>query len=156
MNTSTDTESANSSKAKEFPMTNIFKNAALALVAPGLLVTAIPAAQARDYDQGNYGWRNQGNYNGGYGYQSGYNGGYNNRYDEPVYRNTRTWRGDDGRYYCRRSDGTTGLIIGGAVGGLIGNEVAGRRGDKTLGVILGAGIGALAGRAIDRSGSSCR
>lgn len=153
-------------------MTNIFKNATLALVAPGLLVTAIPAAQARDYDQGNYGWtqndsynhsrdrnrnwRNQGNYNGGYGYQSGYNGGYNNRYDEPVYRNTRTWRGNDGRYYCRRSDGTTGLIIGGAVGGLIGNEVAGRRGDKTLGVILGAGIGALAGRAIDRSGSSCR
>lgn len=155
-------------------MTNIFKNAALALVAPGLLVTAIPAAQARDYDRGNdngwsqndsynhsdrgrhRGWRNQGNYNGGYGYQSGYNGVYNNRYDEPVYRNTRTWRGDDGRYYCRRSDGTTGLIIGGAVGGLIGNEVAGRRGDKTLGVILGAGIGALAGRAIDRSGSSCR
>lgn len=153
-------------------MTNIFKNAALALVAPGLLVTALPA-QARDYDRGHdngwsqndsynhsdrrrdRNWRNQGNYNGGYGYNQGYNGGYN-RYDEPVYRNTRTWRGDDGRTYCRRSDGTTGLIIGGAVGGLLGSEVAGRRGDKTLGVILGAGIGALAGRAIDRSGSSCR
>ncbi len=155
-------------------MTNIFKNAALALVAPGLLVTAIPAAQARDHDRGNAngwsqndnynhndrgrhrGWQGRGNNNGGYGYQNGYNGGYNNRYDEPVYRNTRTWRGDDGRNYCRRSDGTTGLLIGGAVGGLIGHEVAGRRGDKTLGVILGAGIGALAGRAIDRSGSSCR
>ena len=155
-------------------MTKIFKNAALALVAPGLLVTAIPAAQARDYDRGNdngwsqndsynhsdrrrdRNWRNQGNYGNGYGYNQGYNGGYDSRYDQPVYRNARTWRGDDGRTYCRRSDGTTGLLIGGAVGGLIGNEVAGRRGDKTLGVILGAGIGALAGRAIDRSGSSCR
>ena len=150
-------------------MTKIFKNAALALVAPGLLVTALPA-QARDYDQGNYGWsqndsynhsrernrgwRNQGQYGNGYGYNGGYYN--NNRYDEPVYRNTRPWRGDDGRYYCRRSDGTTGLIIGGAVGGLIGSQVAGRHGDKTLGVILGAGIGARAGREIARSGSSCR
>lgn len=75
---------------------------------------------------------------------------------EPIYRDTRIWRGRDGRYYCRRKDGTTGLIIGAAVGGLIGNEVAGRRGDRTLGAILGAAGGAILGRSIDRSGSRCR
>lgn len=47
-------------------------------------------------------------------------------------------------------------MIGAAVGGLIGNEVAGRRGDRTLGVILGAAGGALLGREIDRGGSRCR
>lgn len=76
-------------------------------------------------------------------------------YAEPVYRDTRIWRGRDGRYYCRKEDGTTGLLIGAAVGGLIGNEVAGR-GDRTLGAILGAAGGAILGRAIDRSNSRCR
>jgi len=72
-----------------------------------------------------------------------------------VHRNTRVWRGNDGRYYCRKDDGTTGLLIGAAVGGLIGNEVAGR-GDKTLGAILGAVGGGLLGREIDRSDTRCR
>jgi hypothetical protein len=66
-----------------------------------------------------------------------------------------SWRGRDGRYYCRRDNGTTGLLIGGAVGGLIGNGVAGR-GDRTLGTILGVAGGALLGREIDRGGSSRR
>ena len=34
-----------------------------------------------------------------------------------------TWRGDDGRYYCRRSDGATGTIIGGGAGALIGRAI---------------------------------
>lgn len=76
-------------------------------------------------------------------------------YGEPVYRDTRIWRGRDGQYYCRRENGTTGLLIGAAVGGLIGNEVAGR-GDRTLGAILGAAGGAILGRSIDRSNSRCR
>lgn len=67
----------------------------------------------------------------------------------------RIYRGRDGRYYCRRDDGTTGLIIGGVVGGLLGNEIA-PGGSKTLGAILGAGAGALIGRAIDRDGLVCR
>jgi hypothetical protein len=70
-------------------------------------------------------------------------------------RNDRIYRGNDGRYYCRRDDGTTGLIIGGLAGGLLGNTIA-PGGSKTLGTILGGGAGAVLGRAIDRDGVSCR
>ena len=77
------------------------------------------------------------------------------RYDQPVYQNSRVWRGNDGRYYCHRSDGTTGLIIGAAGGALLGREVAGRRGDRTLGAILGGAAGALLGKSLD-SGVHCR
>lgn len=84
------------------------------------------------------------------GNDRGYYGG------DRVYRNTRVWRGDDGRYYCRRSNGTTGLLIGGAAGALLGREVAGNYGDRTLGAILGAAGGALLGREVDRGGSRCR
>ena len=76
-------------------------------------------------------------------------------YGDRVYRDTRVWRGRDGRYYCRRENGTTGLLVGAAVGGLIGNEVAGR-GDRTLGTLLGAVGGALLGREIDRSNARCQ
>ena len=59
------------------------------------------------------------------------------------------------RKYCRRSDGTTGLIAGGVGGAVVGRKVIGK---GILGT--GAGIvgGALAGRAIDRTvtaGSRC-
>ena len=74
-------------------------------------------------------------------------------YYEPVYRDTRVWRGRDGRIYCRKRDGTTGLIIGGALGALLGREID-TRGDRTLGTVLGAAGGALLGREIDRGG--CR
>jgi hypothetical protein len=79
------------------------------------------------------------------------------RYRNPhrMSRNDRIWRGRDGRYYCKRDNGTTGLVIGAAVGGLAGHEIAGR-GDRTLGVILGAAGGGLLGRAIDRGDMKCR
>ena len=70
-------------------------------------------------------------------------------------RNDRVWRGDDGRYYCRRDNGTTGLIIGAAAGALLGREIDGGR-NRTLGTILGAAGGALLGREIDRGGVRCR
>ena len=70
-------------------------------------------------------------------------------YDEPVYRDTRVWRGNDGRVYCRKRDGTTGLIIGGALGALLGREIDGR-GDRALGTILGAAGGAILGREVER------
>jgi hypothetical protein len=67
----------------------------------------------------------------------------------------RIYRGDDDRYYCRRSDGTTGLIIGGITGGVLGNVLT--QGDsRTLGTLLGAGAGAAVGRSIDRNNVTCR
>lgn len=77
------------------------------------------------------------------------------RYVEPrrVTRNDRVWRGNDGRYYCRRDNGTTGLIIGAGVGALAGREIAR---DRTLGAIVGAAAGGLLGREIDRGSLSCR
>ena len=75
--------------------------------------------------------------------------------DQRVGANTRIWRGDDGRYRCKKDNGTTGLLIGGAVGGLAGHEIAGN-GDKLLGTVLGAAGGALLGREIDRDKYRCR
>ncbi len=76
----------------------------------------------------------------------------NQRYRErQLGSNDRVYRGQDGRYYCRRPDGTTGLVVGAAVGGLLGNLIA-PGGSKVLGTILGAGGGALVGNAIDKDG----
>ncbi len=79
------------------------------------------------------------------------------RYYEPrrLSSNDRVWRGNDGRYYCKRSNGTTGLIIGAAGGALLGRTVD-TRGDRTLGTVLGAVGGGLLGREIDRSSARCR
>ena len=78
-------------------------------------------------------------------------------YMEPrrITRSSRMWRGRDGRYYCRRDNGTTGLVIGAGVGALAGHELAGR-GDRTLGAILGGAVGAIVGREIDRGSLRCR
>ena len=65
------------------------------------------------------------------------------------------WQGRDGRYYCRRDDGTTGLIVGGISGAVLGQIIA-PGGSKTLGTIIGAGAGALIGRAIDDGDVVCR
>ena len=143
-------------------MTFLFKTA-LAVAAPGLIAAAAPAALAapafdttpvassyagvgESWEHGRHG-RNRWDRDdyGRRGYYNNNGGGYRGA----------TWRGRDGRYYCRRDNGTTGLLIGGAVGGLIGNEVAGR-GDRTLGTVLGVAGGALLGREIDRGGSRCR
>lgn len=79
------------------------------------------------------------------------------RYRErPMNRNERVYRGQDGRYYCRRSDGTTGLIVGAVAGGALGNVIA-PGGSELVGTILGAIGGGVAGRAIDRGGDmKCR
>jgi len=75
----------------------------------------------------------------------------NRRYRErQLSQNDRIYRGKDGQYYCRRSDGTTGLIVGAIAGGVLGNVIA-PGGSDTLGTILGAVGGGVAGRAIDRN-----
>lgn len=73
------------------------------------------------------------------------------RYYEPRrVSSNQVWRGRDGRYYCRRGNGTTGLVIGAAGGALIGRAID-SRGERATGTILGAAAGALLGREVQRS-----
>ncbi|MET3761358.1 hypothetical protein [Sphingomonas sp. UYEF23] len=74
----------------------------------------------------------------------------NRRYQErQLSNNDRVYRGSDGRYYCRHSDGTTGLVVGGIAGGALGAAIA-PGGSGVLGALLGGVGGALAGQAIDK------
>ena len=78
------------------------------------------------------------------------------RYQERVLSaNDQVYRGSDGRYYCQRSDGTTGLIIGGAGGALLGNMVGGGN-NSVGGTLIGGALGALLGRAIDQNSQQVR
>jgi hypothetical protein len=148
-------------------MNKNFTTAIIALAAPGMIAASAPgmaapvshtiapssvtgAVSANAHDR----WDRDGRYDryDRYEGRNSYSSGYR---DERVSRNTRVWRDNDGRYRCRRSDGTTGLLVGGALGGVLGNGIAGR-GDRTLGTILGVAGGALLGREIDRSNSRCR
>lgn len=75
--------------------------------------------------------------------------------EQRLTRRDRIYRGMDGQYYCRRSDGTTGLVVGAAVGAILGNILS--RGDSNLlGTLLGATAGALLGQEIDRGDLRCR
>jgi uncharacterized protein YcfJ len=144
-------------------MNTLFRNTALALAAAGLAIPAIPAAAAdfgfANVSRGapvgqswehNHRHRNQDRYyNQRYGYAPA-----RSAYAEPVYRDTRTWRGNDGRYYCQKRDGTTGLIVGAAAGAIVGREID-KHGDRTLGTVLGAAAGALLGKEVAQ-GRSCR
>jgi hypothetical protein len=106
----------------------------------------------RDYRR--YDWDKHDPRYGGYYADRYYRDG---RYYQPrrLTYNDRIYRGRDGRYYCRRPDGTTGLIVGGAIGGLLGNAID-RGGSRIVGTIIGAGAGALLGREIDRGEVRCR
>jgi hypothetical protein len=110
------------------------------------------------------------NGNGGYGEQGYATGGYQTdpsrfttsydaqRYyrDGPQYSERRlsdadeVYRGSDGRYYCKRSDGTTGLIVGGAAGGVLGNIVDGGH-NRVAGTLIGGALGALLGRSVEQN-----
>ena len=63
------------------------------------------------------------------------------RYYEPrrISRSDRMWRGGDGRYYCKRDNGTTGLVIG----AVDQNSDAGRRGLRRGDIILSANYQAV-------------
>ena len=77
----------------------------------------------------------------------------------PKYSTTdngiRYWRGNDGRYYCKKGNGTTGLLIGGAAGALVGRAID-TNGSRATGTIVGAAAGALIGREIDRNRKRAR
>jgi uncharacterized protein YcfJ len=80
------------------------------------------------------------------------------RYIHPhrLHRYDHVWRGHDGRYYCRRDNGTTGLVIGAGVGALLGHELARGSDDRTLATIIGAVGGGLLGKAVDEGDIECR
>ncbi len=138
--------------------------ATMALTGTAALADPPPHAKAHGWrnKQAQRDWREYRNYD-----YNRYDPGYGNYYADRYYRDgryyqprrlgyrDRIYRGQDGRYYCRRSDGTTGLIIGGAVGALLGRELD-RGGSRTVGTIIGAAGGALLGHEIDRGGVSCR
>jgi hypothetical protein len=141
-------------------MNAFFKASAIAAAAASL-ATAMPATaaissdgagftapgeQVSDYGRERY---SREDYRRGYGNRDRYD-----RYDRRDYRQS-SWRGNDGRYYCRRSNGTTGLLIGGAAGALLGRGIDGGR-DRTAGTLIGGVAGALLGREVDRGGSRCR
>jgi hypothetical protein len=128
----------------------------LALLAP---IVVLSGCASYDGDRPSYDYRRY-DYNRPDPSYGGYDAARYYR-EHPRYRerilgwNDRVYRGGDGRYYCRRRDGTTGLIIGAVVGAVFGNIIA--PGDsKTLGTILGASGGAIAGREIDRRDARCR
>jgi hypothetical protein len=128
------------------------------------------AAQRRDRRSG---YNNGGYNNGGYNdprYNGPNDGQYSTDYDasryyrdDPRYQertlssNDQVYRGSDGRYYCKRSDGTTGLIIGGAAGGIVGNVIDGGR-NRVAGTLIGGALGAILGKKVDQSNSDykCR
>ena len=114
----------------------MFKKITLGTAAAMTMFAAMPAA-ADAHPRG----RGHGYYN-----NSSHARSYDDRYDRRAYSNRYA------RQRCR--SGTTGAIVGGAAGALLGREVAGR-GDRTLGTILGGAAGALGGRAITRD-KNCR
>ncbi|WP_267394835.1 MULTISPECIES: hypothetical protein [unclassified Sphingomonas] len=120
--------------------------AALALTVLATPVVSTPAMAQRN-DNGRW----QGDRGDNWDPSSSYRSGGNHR-ARNLGRNDRIYKGRDGRAYCRRSDGTTGLVIGAVGGGLLANLVGG----GTLGTLAGAGGGALLGRSVDRGNVKCR
>ncbi len=103
--------------------------------------------------RGGYGGRGGGRY----GWKDGADWEPSRYYrDDPRYEERRlsaqdeVYRGEDGRYYCRRSDGTTGLVIGAGVGALVGRGID-TRGERTTGTVVGGVLGALIGREVERN-----
>jgi hypothetical protein len=114
------------------------------------------------YDQGGYdedgysqGYDQRGYSRGGHRYQPG---DYYEGDGQPMADNGRGYYRDnnyrDGRRYRSRRCGSTGTILGGIAGALIGGEV-GRGGGRYsrrsgTGTVIGAGVGALIGNGIDQ------
>jgi len=83
----------------------------------------------------------------------------------PHWGDQREYRDDAGRYddrdelayleRCKKSSGIGGALVGGAIGALAGNRIAGR-GNRLGGSLIGGGLGAIAGAAIDQGSDRCR
>jgi hypothetical protein len=135
----------------------MLKKFVLGIAALGATGVAIPAAAEAQY-YGGRDYRYARHYDP---YQSGYyNRGYDSGYYDRGYRGTSY--GYDRRYRrgYRCGSGTTGAIVGGAAGALLGREIARggrgyynyrRGGNGTLGAIIGGTAGALVGREVGRN-----
>src|SRR3546814_14949757 len=97
------------------------------LLAAALLAMPLTACVS-DGDGSRYGYDRP-----GYGQRPG---------GRPIGENDYIYRDNDGRYYCKRDDGTTGTIVGAIAGGGLGTIIA-PGGSKTLGTIIGGHGGAL-------------
>jgi hypothetical protein len=159
----------------------MLKKTIFGALAAATALTAIPtAAEAQYYRDGYYGRYNDGyrhhrrhrsrtsvyinvgpSYGGYYDpYYGGYYGpGYYDYYRPRYYRTYYRPRYYRDRYYgC--DNGTSGAIVGGAAGALVGREIGrdgrgyryryGRRGSGTTGAIIGGAIGALIGSEASR------
>ena len=120
------------------------KKLALTALIGASTIVALPAeADARDRHRGySYGHRDHDRYRD---HRRDYRREYRRDNRQAYYRD---------RYNCRRGSGTTGLIVGGAAGALLGREVD-RYGDRLPGTIIGGAAGALIGREVDRGGRRC-
>ena len=98
----------------------------------------------------------------GYG---GYNNGYQRGYDN--YNRGYSGQGYYGQNYANRCSGTTGTIIGGVAGAVVGSKIAGSRqrydyygnrrgGSNATGAIIGGAVGALLGRKVDKDSCNDR
>ncbi len=139
----------------------MFKKVLIGAAASASALVALPmAANAQYYGRGYdpyYGRSYDPYYRGGYA-----QGGYYTRGYDPYYANrgysARSYNNYDGYYGRRCGSGTTGAIVGGAAGALVGREIArggrsyyGRRGEGTVGSVIGGVVGALIGREVGRS-----
>lgn len=74
-------------------------------------------------------------------------------YDRPLTRDDRVYRGSDGRYYCKRNNGSTGLVAGGLAGGTLGAILGG---GGLIGILIGGAAGSLLGKSVDKGEVRCR
>ena len=110
--------------------------AALAVAIPAM--SATPAAAQRHH-RDSYQQDYRQDYRGDYRNQRDYR---SRDYDRNGYYTGRTWRDNRGQYRCRRSDGSTGLLIGAVGGELVGRTID-TRGDRTVGTLLGGFVGGV-------------
>lgn len=121
----------------------MLKKITIGAVLAASAMTAVPTAAVAGHNGYYDGSRYERSYrNDNYRSRNGY---YQGR---SAYRGDRDYRGRN-----RGCSGTTGTIVGGAGGALLGREIAGR-GNRTTGLILGGAVGALLGREVGKS--TCR
>lgn len=116
------------------------------ILAATLMASATVALPSTAFAGGGHGWHHGHGDRHGHRHWHRYERDHHDRY----YSERRRYYSDDRPRRCRSNSGTTGLILGGAAGALLGREVD-RYGDRTPGTIIGAGAGALLGREIDRN-----